>query len=795
MAQAITGAEDHLHPHLAAAMERAECIRMIVSFVMESGTRLIAPDLKQAAARGVPIRLLTGQYLQITEPSALYHLLAELGALIDIRFYDGDIRAFHPKAYILDYQGDADVFVGSSNLSRSALTTGVEWNYQFRRSEQPHEYARFSDTFEALFNRHSERITQELLKSYALKWKKPALAWCAEEELPLAPDPTPRPRGAQIEALYYLRQAREEGVDKGLVVAATGVGKTHLAAFDSAAFGRVLFLAHRQEIVDQAHEVFRSIRPESRFGLYTGERKDEDAGVYLATVQTLSRDEHLQVFPRDYFDYVVVDEFHHAAADSYRKVIDHFRPRFLLGMTATPFRMDNKDIFSLCEDNIIYEITLKQSIERGLLAPFHYYAVYDPTNYDGVRMANGSYVIEDLERQLSHKERADLILRHYMRLAGERTLAFCASIRHAEYMVDFFTAHGVPAAVVHSEHAGTGHALDRATAIDELECGRLRVVFAVDMFNEGVDIPSLDTVMFLRPTESYVVFLQQLGRGLRKHPGKNHCTVIDFIGNYKRAHYLPRLLAGENPWVDRPADRPADRPTASRRAQEHEFPEGCSANFDFRVIELFDQLASRDPLPVRMLDTYLRIKQSLGRRPTRLDIYQGSDIPIREYLKHGWLRFLESAGDLDAEEAAWLGRPAEEFLRDVERTHLTKAYKLPTIGAFLGDDGIMSSRVGLDEIGRSMMRFYVDHPLHQKDLNNDSNRGWQQWSIDDFTRLARQNPVTYLSRGRFFKYDEVGRMMHLSPKIRTDLTPRFASHVQDILEFRRIDYFRRRFTD
>jgi len=787
VAQAITGADDHLYPHLAAAMERAECIRMIVAFVMESGAKLVAPDLKRVAARGVPIRLLTGQYLQVTEPSALYHLRAELGDAIDIRFYGGDIRAFHPKAYILDYQGEADVFVGSSNLSRSALTTGIEWNYQFRKSEHPREYAEFSDTFEALFHSHSQRVTQELLKSYALKWKKPALVCRAEEDVASAPDSTPRPRGAQIEALYYLRQAREEGVDRGLVVAATGVGKTHLAAFDSAQYRRVLFLAHRQEIVDQAHEVFRSIRPESRFGLYTGERKDEDAGVYFATVQTLSRDEHLQVFPSDYFDYVVVDEFHHAAADSYRKVIDHFRPRFLLGMTATPFRMDNKDIFALCEDNVVYEISLKQSIERDLLAPFHYYAVYDPTNYDGVRMANGSYVIEDLERQLSHKERADLILKHYARLAGERTLAFCASIKHAEYMSGFFAARGVPAAAVHSEQAVTGNGLDRATVINELECGRLKAVFAVDMFNEGVDIPSLDTVMFLRPTESCVVFLQQLGRGLRKYPGKSHCTIIDFIGNYKRAHYLPRLLAGENPW--------ADRPTASRRAQEYEFPEGCSVNFDLRVIELFDELAARDPLPVRMLDTYWRIKHSLGRRPTRLDIYQSSDIPIREFLKHGWLRFLESAGDLDAEEAAWLGQPAEEFLREVERTHLTKAYKLPTIGAFLRDDGGMSGKVGVDEIGRSMMRFYIDHPLHQKDLNNDSNRGWRQWSVDDFTRLARRNPVTFLCRGRFFKYDEVDRMMHISPKIHAHLTPRFASHVQDILEFRRVDYFRRRFKD
>jgi hypothetical protein len=402
-------------------------------------------------------------------------------------------------------------------------------------------------------------------------------------------------------------------------------------------------------------------------------------------------------------------------------------------------------------------------------------------------MANGSYVIEDLERQLSHKERADLILKHYTRLAGERTLAFCASIKHAEYMADFFTARGVPAAAVHSEQAVTGNVLDRATVIDQLECGRLKAVFAVDMFNEGVDIPSLDTVMFLRPTESCVVFLQQLGRGLRKYPAKSHCTVIDFIGNYRRAHYLPRLLAGENPW--------SDQPTASRRVQEYEFPEGCSVNFDLRVIELFDELAARDPLPVRMLDTYWRIRHSLGRWPTRLDIYQGSDIPIREYLKRGWLRFLESAGDLDAEEAAWLGQPAEEFLREVERTHLTKAYKLPTIGAFLRDDGGMSGKVGVDEIGRSMMHFYVDHPLHQKDLNNDSNRGWRQWSVDDFTRLARRNPVTFLCRGRFFKYDEVDRMMHISPKIHAHLTPRFASHVQDILEFRRVDYFRRRFKD
>ena len=197
------------------------------------------------------------------------------------------------------------------------------------------------------------------------------------------------------------------------------------------------------------------------------------------------------------------------------------------------------------------EITLKQSIERDLLVPFRYYAVYDPTDYDQVKVANGRYVVEDLERQLSYKERADLILNNYRKLAGERTLGFCVSIKHAEYMAEYFVKQGVNAAAVHSGTPGSPHTLDRHSAVEALEKGELKVIFAVDIFNEGVDIPSVDTVMFLRPTESYVIFLQQLGRGLRKYAGKDYLTVIDFIGNYKRAHYIPLLLAGENPWTSK----------------------------------------------------------------------------------------------------------------------------------------------------------------------------------------------------------------------------------------------------
>ena len=791
LSNAITGISDHLEPRLASAIRRADSIRLIVAFVMESGARLLAPELKLAARRGATLKLLTGRYLSVTEPSALYHLMRELGSAIDMRFYSGSVQAFHPKAYILDSGDDADVFVGSSNVSRSALTDGVEWNYRLTKAEHPDDYAKFSATFDTLFDTCSEQITQDVLKAYALTWKRPALVRVAEEaEAPLqrgyAAAAPPEPRGAQIEALHYLQQARAEGVEKGLVVAATGVGKTHLAAFDSLGFRSVLFLAHRQEIAEQAHKVFASVRPGSTLGLYTGERKDQGAGVFFATVQTLSRPEHLEVFTPDYFDYVVVDEFHHAAADSYRRVIDHFRPRFLLGLTATPFRMDNKDIFAICDDNVIYEISLKQSIDRGLLVPFTYNAVYDPTDYNDVRIANGYYVIEDLEAHLAQTNRADLVLEHYLRLAGRRTLGFCASIKHAEYMADYFSSHGVPATAVHSHQSQVDGTLRRDAAVAALERGEIRVIFAVDIFNEGVDIPSLDTVMFLRPTESYVIFLQQLGRGLRKHPGKRRLTVIDFIGNYRRAHYLPRLLAGENPWDERSRPRTAIDPD--------DYPEGCIVNFDFRVIQLFEELEKRDPLASRLRDTYWRIKKAIGRRPARVDIYEGSDIPMREYLREGWLRFLESVDELTPEEADWLGTPAESFLRLVERTSLTKAYKLPTIAAFLTGNSI-SPHARLDDIAASMQAFYTGNRLHQKDLNDASNRDWQQWSRADFARLARRNPVNFLAKGKFFSYDEINRVMHIDEQVHPYLGPELASHVRDILDYRRIDYFRRRFKD
>lgn len=406
MQNAITGLNDHLLTHLYKSIAKANSIRIIVAFLMESGAKLISDQLAAAAARGVPVKILTGTYLSVTEPSALYYLKSKLGSAVEIRLYNGPVRSFHPKAYIFEHEDGGEIYVGSSNLSRSALTDGVEWNYHFTRSVAPEDYAAFVRTFDELFAHYSTVADEESLKEYAASWRKPRLT---REESPSRPVEAARPQpfGAQIEALYYLEQARAEGLTKGLVIAATGVGKTYLAAFDSRKFKRVLFIAHREEILAQAQRTFARVRPESSSGFFTGREKMSGVDLCFATIQTLSRDEHLRSFPPDYFDYIVVDEFHHAGADSYRKVLDYFKPRFLLGLTATPYRTDNQDIFALCDDNVVYEINLKDSINRDLLTPFIYYGIFDPTNYEAITIRNGQYVVEELERALARKERAD----------------------------------------------------------------------------------------------------------------------------------------------------------------------------------------------------------------------------------------------------------------------------------------------------------------------------------------------------------------------------------------------------
>lgn len=307
----------YLYYQLKRSMLTADRIDMIVSFLMESGVRLILKDLRDALDRGARVRILTGNYLGITQPSALYLLKKELGNRVDLRFYNDKSRSFHPKSYIFHYKNVGEIYIGSSNISRSALTSGIEWNYRFSSLSDPKSFELFFNTFTNLFEKHSIVIDDEELRRYSKNWHKPAVSRDlakyeqVEENQDTKVEMLFQPRGAQIEALYALEESRLEGASKGLIQAATGVGKTYLAAFDSAGYKRVLFVAHREEILKQAAVSFRNVRRSDDYGFFCGKQKDTNKSAIFASVSSLGKDEYLNenYFTADYFDYLVIDEY------------------------------------------------------------------------------------------------------------------------------------------------------------------------------------------------------------------------------------------------------------------------------------------------------------------------------------------------------------------------------------------------------------------------------------------------------------------------------------------------------
>lgn len=419
---AMTGGADkrmYLYYQLADSIKKADSVDIIVSFLMESGVKMLLGELDNALKRGAKIRILTGNYLGITQPSALYLIKHKLGDQVDLRFYNEKNRSFHPKSYMFHYKDYSELYIGSSNISRSALTSGIEWNYRFSNKTDPINYEKFYNTFVDLFENHSIVIDDEELKKYSKNWHRPAVSKDLDRydlqddketsnQIPLF-----EPRGAQIEALCALENTRAEGARRALVQAATGVGKTYLAAFDSKNYERVLFVAHREEILKQAAESFKNVRDSDDYGFFNGDSKCTEKSVIFASVATLGRVEYLNenYFAPDYFTYVVIDEFHHAVNEQYQRIVDYFKPKFLLGLTATPERMDGKNIYEICDYNVPYEISLKEAINKGMLVPFHYYGIFDETDYSNLHIVRGRYDEKELNEKLK-----DQIINEYFRV-------------------------------------------------------------------------------------------------------------------------------------------------------------------------------------------------------------------------------------------------------------------------------------------------------------------------------------------------------------------------------------------
>lgn len=807
----MTGGSDRrmqLYYQLIQSLKKADSVDIIVSFLMESGVKMLLEELDNALKRGAKIRILTGNYLGITQPSALYLLKKKLGSRVDMRFYNEKERSFHPKSYIFHYERYSDIYIGSSNISRSALTSGIEWNYRFSSVSDPKNYEKFYQVFEDLFEHHSIIIDNEELKRYSQNWHRPAVAkdleryeYSHQNEENESEDTKVRllyePRGAQIEALCALEDTRAEGAKRALVQAATGVGKTYLAAFDSKSYERVLFVAHREEILKQAAVSFRNVRNSEDYGFFTGEEKSTDKSVIFASVATLGRSEYLseKYFAPDYFQYLVIDEFHHAVNEQYQRIVKYFKPQFLLGLTATPERMDGRNIYELCDYNVPYEISLKDAINKGMLVPFHYYGIYDDTDYSGLHLIRGRYDEKELnETYIGNIHRHDLIYKYYCKYGSKKALGFCCSRAHAEEMAKEFCERGIPSVAVYSNANGT-YSEERGKAIKKLKSGEIRVIFSVDMFNEGVDITSVDMVMFLRPTESPIVFLQQLGRGLRRSKGKEYLNVLDFIGNYEKAGRVRFLLTGrtleKNEYYN-----PADRSV---------FPDDCLIDFDMKLIDLFSEMDKKH-LKVRdqIRNEYYRVKEFLGRIPSRMDLFTYMDDDIyRAAITHSkdnpfkrYLDFRKELGELTEEENLLYSGIGREFINLIENTNMSKVYKMPVLMAFY-NHGNVRSQVSEEELLDSWKEFFSTG-TNWKDL--DTGITYEKYcSISDKEHIKKilQMPVHFLQEsGKGFFVKKEGTALALKEEL-TDviLQPAFGEQMKDVIEYRAMDYYRRRYEE
>lgn len=805
----ITGNNNYLYYRLKEAMKKSKSIDIIVSFLMESGVKLILDDLKEAINRGVKIRILTGNYLKITQPQALYLLKGSLGDKIDLRFYNNPKKSFHPKAYIFHFENDlGELFVGSSNISRGALTNSIEWNYRLVKKDNQIDFNEFFKTFEDLFFNHSYEVTEEIMREYSKKWVRPRIYKDLDEierndnlvktnENILNNEKVKyEPTGAQIEALFNLNKTREEGNDKALVVAATGIGKTYLSAFDSAKYKKILFVAHREEIIKQAERSFKNVRPNSSTGFFYGNIKNTGKEIIFALVQTLGKKENLNsnFFEKDYFDYIIIDEFHHATASNYQNILDYFKPKFMLGLTATPERLDNKDVFSICDYNTVYEIRLKDAINKGYLVPFRYYGIYDETiNYDKIAFKNGKYDNKELQEALMINKRADLVLKYYNKYTSKRALGFCTSKAHAEFMAKYFNDNGIKAKSVYSGEQGE-FSEKRDIAIESLLKGEINVLFSVDMFNEGLDIPSIDLVMFLRPTESQTIFLQQLGRGLRKYKDKKYLICLDFIGNYKKANLIPFLLSGKN----------YDKMLIKKgKVLDFEYPKDCQIDFDLEVIDIF-KIQSKKEIKIKelLIEEFNRVCKDLNKVPSRVELFTNMDYEIYKGIKpksnlnpfNNYLKFLKKQEKLNKDEEKLINTIAFDFINMIETTSMSKTYKMPILLAFY-NDGNFKMSIDDNDIYKSFKEFYEKGSNGSDMLKHKSTKDYKTWDKNKYVKLAKDNPIKYLLQTHkdFFYINNNGNF-----SIRQDITQFinnkvFLNHVKDAIDFRCKEYYRVRF--
>lgn len=538
--------EPTLAAELRAELASADQVDLLCAFVKWQGLRLLEFQLNELRSRDIPVRVITSTYLGATDARALDALVNEFGAQVRVN-YETDRTRLHAKAWLLRRKtGFHTAYVGSSNLSHAALVDGLEWNVRLAAMSTPHLLEKFRATFDSYWEKREfedyrpsedgDRLRKALETASGKSQGDSTIITLSGLEV--------RPKPFQEEMLEELDAERNiHDRHRNLVVAATGTGKTVIAALDYQRLTRdvhnsdlsLLFIAHRKEILAQSRRMYQEVLIDPTFGelLVDGNEPTRWRHVF-ASIQSLTAKRLSSIDPEQ-FDIVVVDEFHHAEAASYRRLLNHVRPMELLGLTATPERADGVDVREFFDGRVAAELRLWEALEQNLLCPFHYFGIYDGTDLEAVKWRRGGYDLDALSNIYTGDDaRVRIVLKELKDKIADvtdmRALGFCVSVEHAHYMAQRFNQANIPALAVSAET----NRVDRQQALTALRERRVNILFAVDLFNEGLDIPQVDTVLFLRPTESATVFLQQLGRGLRLTHGKTVLTALDFVGHQRK---------------------------------------------------------------------------------------------------------------------------------------------------------------------------------------------------------------------------------------------------------------------